>query len=308
MSLPEKNYPAICFGEILWDLLPTASLPGGAPMNVAYHLKKLGMNPAMISRVGLDDYGKGLIQLLEKNDISTAFVQMDFEQPTGIVNATVGEHNEVIYDIVRPVAWDNIQWEECFESVLSNAAYFVFGSLITRSKESRDTLFGLLEMATFKVLDINLRAPYYNREITERLLQNVHLLKLNLAELELITGWFTSYKNHTDRIKVLQNKFNIPSIIVTKGSQGSMLYTEGVLYEHPGFKVEVTDTIGSGDASLAALLVKLSAGASPVEALEFSSALGALIATYAGGCPDYEVEEINALIKSGSVQHLKHHS
>lgn len=306
MSLPEKNYPAICFGEILWDVLPNMSLPGGAPMNVAYHLKKLGMNPAVISKIGLDNWGKGLIQLLEKNDISTDFVQMDFEYPTGIVNATCGDNNEVVYDIIRPVAWDYIQWDDSFESLLSNCTYFVFGSLVTRSRENCEVLLRLLEIAPCKVLDINLRAPYYNRQIIERLLQNVSLLKLNLAELELITGWFTSYQDHTDRIKVLQNKFNIPNIIVTKGDQGSVLYAEGILYEHEGFKVEVADTIGSGDASLAALLVKLSQGSSPAEALEFSSALGALIATYAGGCPDYEVEEIDALIKSGYVQKLKH--
>lgn len=306
MSLPEKQFPVISFGEILWDLLPTVSLPGGAPMNVAYHLKKLGMNPAVISRIGLDDYGKGLIQLLEKNDMSTDFVQMDFELPTGIVNATAGDHNEIVYDIIRPVAWDNIQWGDSFESLLADDAYFIFGSLIARNKESRDTLFRLLEIAKRKVLDINLRPPYFSRDIAEKLLQDLTLLKLNLAELELITGWFTDYKNHIDRIKVLQNRFNIPNIIVTRGSEGSVLYTEGTLYEHPGFKVEVADTIGSGDASLAALLVKLSAGASPAEALEFSSALGALIATYSGGCPDYEVEEIYALIKNGSAQKLNH--
>ncbi|GAC1586324.1 MAG: carbohydrate kinase [Chitinophagaceae bacterium] len=305
MSLPEKNYPAICFGEILWDVLPTISLPGGAPLNVAYHLKKLGMNPALISRIGLDDHGKGLIQLLEKNNISTDFVQVDFELATGIVHATAGDNNEVVYDIIRQVAWDNIRWDDGFETLLSHAIYFVFGSLATRSKESRNTLFRLLEMTKFKVLDINLRAPYYNREITERLLQNVNLLKLNLAELELVTGWFVNYKNHTDRIKVLQNKFGISHIMVTMGSNGSVLYTGGTLYEHPGFKVEVADTIGSGDASLAALLVKLSHGSSPADALEFSSALGALIATYEGACPDYQVAEIEGLIKAGSVQKSK---
>jgi len=67
MNFSENNYPIVCFGEILWDVLPTGAVPGGAPMNVAYHLKKLGINPALITRVGLDDEGKKLIQLIERN-------------------------------------------------------------------------------------------------------------------------------------------------------------------------------------------------------------------------------------------------
>ena len=48
------TYPVICFGEILWDFLPQGKLAGGAPVNVAYHLKQLGKNPAVITRTGAD--------------------------------------------------------------------------------------------------------------------------------------------------------------------------------------------------------------------------------------------------------------
>ena len=64
MLSSEKKYPVVCFGEILWDILPNNIVPGGAPMNVAYHLRKLGIPSALISRVGLDNYGKKLIQLV----------------------------------------------------------------------------------------------------------------------------------------------------------------------------------------------------------------------------------------------------
>ena len=48
------QYKVVCFGEILWDILPDRKMPGGAPMNVAYHLNQLGVPTAMISRVGTD--------------------------------------------------------------------------------------------------------------------------------------------------------------------------------------------------------------------------------------------------------------
>jgi fructokinase len=71
---------------------------------------------------------------------------------------------------------------------------------------------------------------------------------------------------------------------------------DGVFYEHPGFSIELADTVGSGDGFLAGLLFQISKGTSPPETIEFASALGALIATYHGPCPDYHIEEITKLI------------
>ncbi len=296
MSTPENKYRVVCYGESLWDILPENTYPGGAPMNVAYHVNKLGIRPALITRVGLDPEGKKLILLMEKNGISTDFFQMDFECNTGKVIARPGKTEEVSYDIIESVAWDHIQWDDHFSALVPEADYFVFGSLSTRCEISRNTLFRLLEMAKYKVLDINLRSPCYTRKLIEKLMDQADLLKLNLSELELITGWFSNYKNETDRIKILQDKFHIPNIVVTKGSQGSVYSVNGALYQHPGFVVEVADTIGSGDAFLAGFLCKLTQRAAPSEALEFASALGGLVASYNGPCPEYNVEEVKKLI------------
>ena len=301
MSLPEKRYPVVCYGEILWDVLPDDIVPGGAPMNVAYHLNKLGISPALITRVGLDNEGKKLILLMERNGISTDFFQMDFERNTGKVIATTDGNEEVAYDILKPVAWDYINWDSSFTSLVANAGYFVYGSLSARSEESRNTLFRLLEAAKYKVLDINLRSPHYSRKTLEKLLHSADLLKLNLAELELITGWFSGYKDERDRIRVLQDKFQLTDIVMTRGSNGAVLYMGGEFYEHPGFTIKLADTIGSGDAFLAGLISKISRGAGAPEALEFASALGALIASYTGPCPQYELTEIQGLINTGRV-------
>ena len=269
-------------------------------MNVAYHLKKLGMQPALITRVGLDNYGKKLIQLMEKQGISTDYFQMDFELDTGKVTMTTGENEQIHYDIVQQVAWDNIQWDDQFESLLSASAFFVFGSLSTRSEASRQVLYRLLEVAKFKVLDINLRPPHYSRPILERLMRGVGLLKLNLEELELLTGWFSGYKTEADRIEALQDQFHIPTIVVTKGSRGAVMLIDGVFYQHPGFSVDMADTVGSGDAFLAGLIFKISQGTSPPAAIQFASAMGALIATYSGPCPDYKIEEVRKIIEMGN--------
>jgi fructokinase len=297
-----KNHSVVCFGEVLWDILPTGAEPGGAPMNVAYHLNKLNKNPALITKIGIDEEGKKLMDIFSNYGVCTDFFQLDYKYQTGKVFAHPNEDNEVIYDIVKPVAWDFISWENEFAELLSNASFFVFGSLAARNKESKNTLFKLLEIAKNKVLDINLRAPHYNRKIVEELLKKADFLKMNIAELELITGWFSRYSAIGDRINSIRDKFNINNMVVTMGGNGALLYMNGDTARHNGFKVTVEDTVGSGDAFLAGLLSKLLDNAESSNALEFASGLGAFIATKKGACPDYELNEVDQLISNNRIK------
>lgn len=285
----------VCFGEILWDILPSGALPGGAPMNVAYHLHKLGLDPGIITRVGIDERGKKLIDLLSAAGVETDHIQLDYDTPTGIVNAAANDQGEMQYDIVAPAAWDFIVPDETSVELVKQASHFVFGSLINRNKVSRDTLFRLLESAHQKVLDINLRPPYVDRRIVEELLAKADMVKMNIAELELITGWFSHYKNIKERMSVIQDRFMIPLLIVTMGAEGAMINMEGNFYRHPGYVVAVADTIGSGDSFLAAFLFKLLNNEQPAAALTFASALGALVASKTGGWPAYDIDEIEKL-------------
>lgn len=294
------NYPVVCFGEVLWDLLPSKALPGGAPMNVAYHLKKLGTNPAMISKISTDNYGKGLVDLLEANAVTTEFLQVDYDHPTGLVYANPNEYDEVVYDIVFPSAWDFIQQQDEYIETTAQSKFFVYGSLTSRSKVSRDTLYQLLEVAKTKVLDINLRPPHFNRSHVEYLLEKASILKMNIAELELITGWFSPFTNTDERIKIIQDRFSIDTVIVTMGGDGALVNDKGIIHHRNGFKVTVADTIGSGDAFLAGFLHQLLNAANVKEALDFASAIGAFMATQQGACPHYTMSQITELIHSHS--------
>jgi fructokinase len=293
-----ENHRVVCFGEVLWDILPSGSKAGGAPMNVAYHLKTLGENPILITRVGLDSYGKDLIDMMEKYGICTDFFQIDREQPTGRVFARFNDEQEMIYDIVFPSAWDFIKWEQNLSSFVQQAEYFIYGSLTCRSASSRDTLYRLLESANTKILDINLRPPHFSRSHIEYILKKADVLKMNIHELELVTGWFGKTVKLEDRVSLLRDRFDIKTIIVTKGAEGALISSQGKNYHHSGYSVSVADTVGSGDAFLAGFLFQWINGSEPQEALNFASALGALIATYRGACPNYDLSEILSLMKT----------
>lgn len=293
------NQPCIvCFGEVLWDVLPSGAKPGGAPMNVAYHLQKLGMHTSVITRVGKDKWGDDLKMLLQQQGIATGEVQVDEVHSTGLVNATLKENNEVAYDIVFPVAWDFIGWKETFSTLVQQAAYFVFGSLAARNDVSRNTLFQLLQAANKKVLDINLRPPHFNRKSLTELLQQADILKLNDHEVKLISGWFGDYHAIDDQVRRVQEEFSMDTILVTRGSEGALICQSGELFHHKGYKVTVADTVGSGDAFLAGYLYKTANGSEPADALAFANALGAFIATQAGACPEYDVTSVSKIMRA----------
>lgn len=295
MRIPTSGKRIVCYGEVLWDILPAGALPGGAPMNVAYHLHKLNRDVSVITKVGADSHGSALLDIFSKWGIGTDHFGVDPMHPTGLVYAQLNEDHEMAYDIVYPSAWDFIEWDDSYATLMQQTDYLVFGSLTGRNNESRNTLFKLLESANNKVFDINIRPPHFNRPIVEQLLQKTDVLKLNLAELELIAGWFSPFHSITDKMKGIQDRFLINTIVVTMGGEGALLCLNGSCYQHAGYKVQVADTVGSGDAFLAAFLSQLIDKAPPAEMLDYACATGALIASYTGACPDYDIHEIAAL-------------
>jgi len=294
------QYQVACFGEVLWDILPDKALPGGAPMNVAYHLQKLAVPVAMVSSVGNDDQGRRLLEIMQQYELTTDFIQTDEVHETGKVYARASPDNplEMKYDIVQPVAWDYISFSPSLKDLAQQTGdtYLVFGSLAARNAESRQTLSSMLEGNRTFVLDINLRPPHYDRELLTGLLHQCHILKLNESELSMIGSWHQWPENMEARVKALSTQYAIPTIIVTLGEHGAALFKGGKFYQHPGYKVKVADTIGSGDAFLAGFLYSTIKKYDPADTLSFSCAIGALVASYHGGCPDYKRTEITTLM------------
>ena len=291
-----QNPVVICFGEVLWDLLPTGKIAGGAPMNVAYQTNNLGMQSRMISRVGTDALGQSLLAFLREKSVSVDLVQIDSNYPTGVVNVTLDEKGIPSYEIVQPAAWDHIELSAEMLETVSHANALVFGSLSCRSAHSKETLLALIEKAPLRVFDINLRQPFYSQELIEALLPKANLVKVNDIELGILAEWYGMEGSESDQMAALQKKFGFNRIIVTKGEHGAACLSDTGYSSVPGVSVKVQDTIGSGDAFLSGFLSQFFAGASDQECLRFANALGALTATKAGGTPNISAEEIRAFL------------
>jgi fructokinase len=103
-------------------------------------------------------------------------------------------------------------------------------------------------------MDVNLRPPHDKEDTVKILLAKADIIKLNDDELVTISNWYGITGDLTQRMEAFQQIFNFKSLIITRGKDGARLLHEGVFYEHPGFKVDTVDTVGSGDAFLAGFL------------------------------------------------------
>ncbi|RDV11078.1 carbohydrate kinase [Pontibacter diazotrophicus] len=290
------NTKITCFGEMLWDILPSGKLPGGAPMNVAIHLQYQGFTPIVISCVGRDELGKGLLDYLQQKGLATQWVQEDEEQQTGVVMANVSNRSEVSYDIVQPVAWDYIQMNDDLRQLGAESDFFIYGSLAARSEPSRHTLLSLLEVAKVKVFDVNLRPPHYSREVLEPLLKQADIVKMNHHELMEIAGWHQAFTDEKAGMEFLKEQYALQTVIVTRGENGAAVLSDEGYFEQAGYAVEVEDTIGSGDAFLASFLGNHIKGETYPEALQQACAMGALVATHKGATPEIAPEKVTDLI------------
>lgn len=292
-----KKLKGVSFGEILFDVFLEHKKIGGAPLNVASRLSSLGADITMISGVGNDENGKNLVDYLNNSGINTDTVQLNKTYPTGIVNVILNEKGNASYDINYPAAWDKIESSEQNIAVVKEADFFVFGSLSSRDSVSRNTLKSLLEVAKYKIFDVNLRIPHYTKPTVLELMNESDFIKFNDDELNEICEDLDSGKKSLEQnIKFISEKTNTPTICVTLGHHGAVLYYKNKFYHNCGFKVHVVDTVGSGDSFLASIIYMLLNDKAPQYAINFASAVGSIVAQSEGANPVIASSEIDEFL------------
>jgi fructokinase len=239
----------------------------------------------MVSRVGADVLGAEALRRLARNGIATDLVQIDPEHATGMVSVTLDVDGTPSYQIVKPAAWDFIELRPGLLERAASAAAIVFGSLAQRDAVTRATVERLCEVEVPKVFDVNLRPPYENPELVRRALQLADIVKINDHELRRMADWYGLPTGLREGTTALAEQFGCGTICVTRGGEGAALLKDGRWSEHAGYRVEVKDTVGSGDAFLAAFLSGLLAGEEDHALLQHANLLGAYVATQPGAVP-----------------------
>jgi len=288
----------ICFGEILWDLLPGGRSLGGAPANAAFHFGQLDVLTVLASAVGCDAEGDALLARARQLGLATRFIDRVSTRATGSVRVELDSAGQPRYHIATNVAWDWITLTPALVRVTVDTRAVVFGSLALRGHANRgalDRLLAIVPATALRVFDVNLRAPHDNLALASQWACRANLIKANLEEARRLTGEDTAEKC----ARALAQAAACPGVCVTDGVRGAGLLWHGAWHWEPGRPVAVRDTVGCGDAFLAALVAGLLRGSAPPRALAAACRLGEFVATQAGATPVHPPELKQALAAIG---------
>lgn len=300
----------VAFGEVLWDILPSCTVLGGAPLNFAYRVNSLGEAGLTASRLGRDDLGQQAFDKMMSLGLNTRLLQWDGEAPTGTVQVSFDAQGNPDYVIVPGVAYDRISLTDALADAAERADCLCFGTLIQRAETSAETLAALLlDEATdaMKFLDINLRKDCYDEQSVVFSLGCADVLKLNEDEAHTI-GRILGLRHDTLRgfCESVVEEWGVEYCLITLGPNGAFGYAgSGRETYAPGYQVAVADSLGSGDAFSAGFVHKILHEASLKEAVAFGNALGAIVATQTGATTPIAREEIDKFL-NGRIERSFH--
>ena len=274
-------------GEILWDVFPQGKVLGGAPANFAYHVSQFGLNGYAVSAIGKDPLGKEILQVLSDKQLKTIIGEVGF--PTGTVQVTLSGNGIPQYEICEQVAWDNIPFTTELEELARQTKTVCFGSLAQRSAVSHTTINRFIDAVpagAMKIFDINLRQHFYSKELIDESLIKCNVLKINDDEVVLVAklfGW--EDKPEVEIARHLMQVYQLNIVVLTKGTDGSYVFTADETSFLPTPIVEVADTVGAGDSFTAAFVASLLKGKSIVEAHQKAVDVSAYVCTQHGAMP-----------------------
>ena len=276
-------------GEVLWDVLPEGKKLGGAPANFAYHAGQfLGSdNTIAISALGEDKLADETIEALKEHDLNCLLPRVPY--PTGTVQVQLDEQGIPTYDIKENVAWDNIPFNEDIQNIARNCRAVCFGSLAQRNVVSRETIHQFLDATPadcMKIFDINLRQQFYTKEVIRESLQRCNVLKINDEELVIIGRMF-GYPglDMENKCWLILGKYNLDMLVLTCGTNGSYVFTPGVMSFQQTPKVQVADTVGAGDSFTGSFCAAILNGKSVPEAHMKAVEVSAFVCTQNGAMP-----------------------
>ncbi len=271
-----RGASVVIFGEVLYDCFPGGRrVLGGAPFNVAWHLRGLGGDPLFVSAVGRDADGDAIRAAMGDWNLDTAGLRTVPDLATGTVAVTLDD-GEPSYEISAPRAWDAIA-----DDGLCATRLLYHGSLALRDKRSRTTFEALRARSEgIRFLDLNLRPPHYDIGAVRDLARGAEWLKLNLDELAQVAGLGElAFSEAGAVMEEVRERYAVGNLLLTAGEEGAWLSgTRGGARVSPApAPPALVDPVGAGDSFSAVAILGILRGWDGRRLLETASAFAAKV-------------------------------
>ena len=266
-----RNYHVTAMGELLIDFTENGlshqgnylmeANPGGAPCNVLAMLAKLGKKTAFIGKVGDDFLGRHLKAVVEEVGIDTRNLLLDMDVHTTLAFVHTAPDGDRDFSFYRnPGADMNLRADEVDATLIAQSEVFHFGSLSLTHPGVREATKKALQIAKDSgcliTYDPNLRPPLWKTmdEAKEQIAFGMgwcDVMKISDNEIQ----WFTGCEDFDAGIRVLQETYHIPLILLSMGKDGSRAYYKDMKVEaKPFLQKNTIETTGAGDTFCACVI------------------------------------------------------
>lgn len=251
--------------------------PGGKGANQAVAIARLGGSVTFICKTGSDIFGHQSQQLFEEEGINTSYVFSDSGNPSGVALITVDEKAENCI-VVASGANANL-----LPSDLAKAEEAIEQAdlVLMQLEVPMETVRFVANIAWQKGKKVILN-PAPAHPLPADLLRHLYLITPNETEAEMITGVKITDESSAGEAARLLSEMGVQHVIITLGSKGALIYSDGKAEMVPALKVEAVDTTAAGDVFNGALTVALSEGRSLKEAARFACKASAISVTRVG--------------------------
>lgn len=253
----------VIYGEVLFDRFPGGeAVLGGAPFNVAWHLKGFGLDPLFISRIGHDPLGEQVVETMHAWHMDVRGLQRDPAHPTGTVQIDL-QDGQPTFHILPEQAYDSISADPLQLLLQGESLSLLYaGSLITRGPVSRASLDHLQRQYHLPLfVDINLRDPWWDLARVEGSLTRARWAKLNDQELSALLGRPLEPDQLAGQAELVRTRFDLELVVLTRGAQGAdLIRAGGHIQGRPEPVENLVDAVGAGDAFSAVTILGLLLG------------------------------------------------
>lgn len=282
-------------GEMVIDFIPGEAdgtyirNAGGAPANVAIAAARNGLEAGMCCKVGDDDFGRFLMETLQKEQVKVLCGELCGEAVTTMAFVSLAANGERTFTFARKPGADMfLTPEEVRETDIEQAVIIHAGSCSLSAEPAASATRKALrlghELGKLVSFDINYRNLMWKDDKAQctkavrEILPYVDILKISEEEVDMAGG--------EENIRSLMKENGLTAVILTLGSKGAKVFFEEKCFSVPGKKVNAVDATGAGDAFWGGFLSSLriqgvqdAAGITEVvlrKAMEYGNISGAL--------------------------------
>lgn len=255
--------------------------PGGKGFNQCVAAHKAGAEVVMVTKLGKDSFAEVALSTMKELGMPRDHLLFSETDETGIALILVDEKTSQNEILIVPGACNTITPEEVrrLKTLLEGAEYVMLQLEV--NQDANELVTEIANECRCKVI-VN-TAPY--AALTDDFLSKVYMVTPNEVEAEELTGVAVTDLASAKRAADYFYRRGVQRVLITLGSRGVFVSSEGREEIVPAFPVEAVDTTGAGDAFSGGLLAALSEGMDIWSAVRFASGLAALSVQRMGTTP-----------------------